>query len=214
MQLPATPKNHGCLRCNERRIGADGSRGSSPSGQLHSSTGSDRDGAEQHPPDQANRPQTDERAGCAVLGMHDLSFILPTRTDISHDRPFMQRTTSAACRAWRPSRSTPSARSAYGADAIVLVPVAARRQQARATPVDAGSNPGFMLQDPDRRQVAAGPDGPPYPDGYLKMFTARAATSRMLRAETADSESISSFAHRLSGIASVGLNAIEFVNDT
>jgi hypothetical protein len=46
------------------------------------------------------------------------------------------------------------------------------------------------------------------------MFTARAVTSRMLSAETADSESISIFAHRLSGIASVGLNAIEFVNDT
>ncbi len=33
-------------------------------------------------------------------------------------------------------------------------------------------------------------------------------------AETADSASISSFAQRVSGIASVGLNAIEFVNDT
>ena len=49
---------------------------------------------------------------------------------------------------------------------------------------------------------------------YLKMLTARAVTSRMLRAETADSESISSLAHRLNGIASVGLNAIELVNDT
>ena len=36
----------------------------------------------------------------------------------------------------------------------------------------------------------------------------------MLIAETADSESISIFAQRLSGIASVGLNAIEFVKDT
>ena len=52
------------------------------------------------------------------------------------------------------------------------------------------------------------------PPAYLKMFTARAVTSRMLTAEIADSDSISSFAHRLSGIESVGLNAIEFVNET
>ena len=45
------------------------------------------------------------------------------------------------------------------------------------------------------------------------MFTARAVTSRMLTAEIADSESIKSFAQRLSGIASVGLNAIELVNE-
>ena len=51
-------------------------------------------------------------------------------------------------------------------------------------------------------------------DYYLKMLTARAVTSKMLIAETADSESISIFAQRLNGIASVGLNAIEFVNDT
>jgi hypothetical protein len=52
------------------------------------------------------------------------------------------------------------------------------------------------------------------PLSYLKMFTARAVTSRMLIAETPDSESISSFAQGLSGIASVGLNAIEFVKET
>ena len=51
-------------------------------------------------------------------------------------------------------------------------------------------------------------------ESYLKMFTDRAVTSRMLIAETADSEIISSFARRLSGIASVGLNAIEFVKET
>ena len=49
---------------------------------------------------------------------------------------------------------------------------------------------------------------------YLKILTERAATSRMLSAETADSESISIFALRVSGSASVGLNAIELVNDT
>jgi hypothetical protein len=46
------------------------------------------------------------------------------------------------------------------------------------------------------------------------MFTARAATSSTVIAETLDSESISSFARRLSGIASVGLKAMQFVNDT
>jgi hypothetical protein len=46
------------------------------------------------------------------------------------------------------------------------------------------------------------------------MFTARAATRRTVSDETADSESMSIFARRVSGIASVGLNAIEFVNET
>lgn len=49
---------------------------------------------------------------------------------------------------------------------------------------------------------------------YLKMFTARAVTSSTVRDEADDSASMSSFARRLSGIASVGLNAIEFVNET
>ena len=49
---------------------------------------------------------------------------------------------------------------------------------------------------------------------HVRMFTARAATRRMVIAETDDSISISSFARRVSGIASVGLNAIEFVNET
>ena len=48
----------------------------------------------------------------------------------------------------------------------------------------------------------------------MKMLTERAATSRMLSAETPDSESISIFARRVRGMASVGLNAIELVNDT
>jgi hypothetical protein len=46
------------------------------------------------------------------------------------------------------------------------------------------------------------------------MFTARAATSRTVRTDSADSIIISSFAQRLSGIASVGLNAIALVNQT
>ena len=48
---------------------------------------------------------------------------------------------------------------------------------------------------------------------YLTMLTARAATSRTVTAEIADSQSIRSFARWLSGIASVGLKAIEFVNE-
>ena len=46
------------------------------------------------------------------------------------------------------------------------------------------------------------------------MFTARAATSRIVTADADASSSISIFAWRVSGIASVGLNAIEFVNET
>ena len=46
------------------------------------------------------------------------------------------------------------------------------------------------------------------------MLTARAVTSRIVTAETADSDIISSFARRVNGIASVGLNAIELVSDT
>src|SRR5579871_4796732 len=49
---------------------------------------------------------------------------------------------------------------------------------------------------------------------YLKMLTARAATSSTVSDESADSAAISSFAQRLRGIASVGLNAIELVNET
>jgi hypothetical protein len=48
---------------------------------------------------------------------------------------------------------------------------------------------------------------------YLKMFTALAATSRTVTAERPDSVSIRNFAQRLSGIASVGLKAIELVKE-
>src|SRR6266496_699895 len=50
--------------------------------------------------------------------------------------------------------------------------------------------------------------------GYLKPLTARAATRSTVSEETVDSESISIFAPRVSGIASVGEKAIEFVNET
>jgi hypothetical protein len=49
---------------------------------------------------------------------------------------------------------------------------------------------------------------------HLRMLIARAATSRTVVAEIADSSIINSFAQRVSGIASVGLNAIAFVKDT
>ena len=48
---------------------------------------------------------------------------------------------------------------------------------------------------------------------YGRMFTARAATSRTVIAESIDSAAISALAGRVSGIVSVGLNAIEFVSD-
>ena len=56
-------------------------------------------------------------------------------------------------------------------------------------------------------------DQPFIPLAYLKMLTERAATSSTVTAEIADSVSMRSFAHLVSGIASVGLNAIEFVNE-
>ena len=46
------------------------------------------------------------------------------------------------------------------------------------------------------------------------MFTARAATRRTVTAESVDRLAINAFARRVSGIASVGLNAVEFVSDT
>jgi hypothetical protein len=46
------------------------------------------------------------------------------------------------------------------------------------------------------------------------MFTARATTSRTVTDETVASVSIKPFAACVSGIVSVGLNAIEFVKET
>ena len=46
------------------------------------------------------------------------------------------------------------------------------------------------------------------------MFTARATTRPIVTSETKDWTSIRSFAICVSGIASVGLNAVAFVNDT
>ena len=45
----------------------------------------------------------------------------------------------------------------------------------------------------------------------MKILTARAATRRIVTAEIVDSESISSFAQRVSGSVSVGLKAVAFV---
>jgi hypothetical protein len=47
-----------------------------------------------------------------------------------------------------------------------------------------------------------------------RMLMPRAATSNTVSADAADWISISTFAGRVSGIASVGLNAIEFVYET
>lgn len=51
-------------------------------------------------------------------------------------------------------------------------------------------------------------------EGHRKMLTARATTITASARLIADSMSISIFAQRLSGIASVGLNAVAFVNET
>lgn len=52
------------------------------------------------------------------------------------------------------------------------------------------------------------------PAAHLRMFTARAATSARVINETADSTSISIFTRTLSGIVSVGENAVALVKDT
>jgi hypothetical protein len=54
----------------------------------------------------------------------------------------------------------------------------------------------------------------PVGEVYLRMFTARAAASSTVMPDVADSASIISFARVVSGMASVGLKAIEFVNET
>ena len=46
------------------------------------------------------------------------------------------------------------------------------------------------------------------------MFTARAATRRTVTAESIDSAAINALAGRVSGITSVGPNAVAFVSDT
>ena len=49
--------------------------------------------------------------------------------------------------------------------------------------------------------------------GRYRMLTARAITSAPTPSDTADWTAIVSLAHRASGITSVGLNAVAFVND-
>lgn len=49
--------------------------------------------------------------------------------------------------------------------------------------------------------------------GYCKTLIARAITRSTVSAEIPDSTSMSIFIRRVRGIASVGLNAMEFVND-
>ena len=60
--------------------------------------------------------------------------------------------------------------------------------------------------------VAACWPGPPPP--YFRMLTARAATSPIVSSDTSDCRPISSLARGVSGIVSVGLNAVADVSDT
>ena len=68
-----------------------------------------------------------------------------------------------------------------------------------------------------RRSPAAAPRSSPSPDWrsaqVLRMLMARAMTSAPTASDTADWTSMVSFAHRASGITSVGLNAVALVND-
>ena len=68
-------------------------------------------------------------------------------------------------------------------------------------------NPGASSGRP---AIAPGPDRL----SYSKMLMARAATSRTVIDETLASLSIASLIRRVSGMASVGLKAIELVNET
>ena len=80
------------------------------------------------------------------------------------------------------------------------------RNQAHASILPIGLIDGQGIQGMRRARRA--------PARSPRTFTARAATSRTVTAEKADSSPIIAFARRDSGIASVGLNAIEFVSET
>lgn len=73
-----------------------------------------------------------------------------------------------------------------------------------------GRRGGFGRDDPGP-SLARGSDG--RAGVYLKSPTAREITSAMVTSEMQDCASIVSFAHRASGITSVGLKAVALVND-
>jgi hypothetical protein len=76
-----------------------------------------------------------------------------------------------------------------------------------------GSEPSLIRPGGDARPKRVG-RLPDRGGGYLRMLIARAATRTASTRLAADSISISIFAQRLSGIVSVGLNAVAFVNET
>jgi hypothetical protein len=65
-----------------------------------------------------------------------------------------------------------------------------------------------LCEDPPLQRPQASPNS------YARMFTARAATRSTVTAERVDSAAINALAGRVSGIASVGLNAVAFVKET
>lgn len=73
---------------------------------------------------------------------------------------------------------------------------------ARAVRCDARASAGPVAAASGSRQL------------FGSMLTARAATSPTVTSEIADWASMSIFAHRLSGMVSVGENAVALVNDT
>ena len=93
---------------------------------------------------------------------------------------------------------------------FVVAGVAARDRLGRP------AAPWAMPRSSDRSPAAPPAEGPfaDRDNRQLRMFTARAATRRIVTADRVDSAAISRLAGRVSGIASVGLNAIELVSDT
>jgi len=65
-----------------------------------------------------------------------------------------------------------------------------------------------------RLQVLSHFPRPPGDDGYLRVLTARPARSATVSRDASACSSISSLVRRVSGMASVGLKAVAFVNDT
>jgi hypothetical protein len=111
-----------------------------------------------------------------------------------------------------PGVDTPGVRycdAGSGISQWVPVECSLRHDQRMRAHVQGESSPRCV--DPDRR-VSRLSRAQPSP--YCKMFTARAMTSATVITEIADCVSMISFAQRVMGITSVGLNAIAFVNDT
>ena len=116
-----------------------------------------------------------------------------------------------SCRRWRERRSaTPKEHVADRCAPLLSVLGQPGERALREHGRPGCHAPTLILTTPSRRPCASVLDG----GDYRRMFTARATTITASVRLIADCTSISIFAQRLSGIASVGLNAVAFVNDT